>query len=222
MHETSITDAYVRVDRKLLSNYQSTNGFELADGGGQNYQLDLTNIVALEFIFRRPVEGDYTYTNYFVDDIQLWSEPQAAQLDVTPSRVGFGTMNPSPADHRFISTNAAVVDYLVTGYDSWSIEIYSSHSGGVAGLVGNVLSNYVLPLRCWWDEAEATPPDPEIQANWTGLWSYVTHENNAWHPTLTDETGPLATGFEVYFATDPSGSYTQSYSAPVVIEMLVE
>ena len=222
MNETFITNVYQRVDRQLLSNYQSTNGFWLADGGGINWQLDLTNIVAVEFIFRRPVEGDTTATNYFIDDIQLWSPPAFAQLSVTPGAAGLGTIEPSPSNRRFATTNAVAVNYAVSGYDSWSIELYSTNNGGVAGLVGVDLTQYVLPLRCWWGEAGATPPDPEIDMIWTSFWAYVTDESDTWHPTLTDHAGPLGSGFEVHFATDPSGAYTQAYAAPVVIELVVE
>ena len=206
MHATPITNVYQRVDRQLLSNYQSTNGFELADGGGQNYQLDLTNIVSVEFIFSRPVDGNMSDTNYFVDDIELSTTPLVATLSVEPAAIGFGSLNPSPSDHRYISTNAVTVNYEVSGYSSWSIEIYSDFSGGVAGLIGQVHTNYILPRRSWWDEVPATPPDPEPDGNWTQFWSAVTHKNEAWHPTLTDDSAPLASGFKVYFATDATAS----------------
>ncbi len=217
---TVLSTGYQRVEA-VLDRFDA-NGFEVASG--VNWTLELGSIATVTLVFDAQSTHSPYYINYAVDDIQIAYQPpvQAAELSASPDHVGFGLLQASPADHRFQSTNAATVSYTVSGYSSWSIEIYSSHPQGVAGLVGLADTNYTIPLRCWWGGPGGSPPDPEPNSSWTNYWSYVTRAADAWHPTLADQDNPMPANFNVYFATDPSGVRTQAYAAPVTIELKVQ
>jgi hypothetical protein len=220
---TYVTSAYQQVRADLLSTYVSTNGFAV-ESGGVNWELELTNIVEMRFVISRPADsGNAAYTNYYIDDIELVRNPAVAELSLSTDALAFGTLSPSPSDHRFM-TGPVYVDYTVTGYtNTWRIELYSSHASGAMGLIGQQNAAYSMPLKCWYSGASAAPPDPETDSEWANNWAYVTDETNTWHPSPAVSTNsPLASGFQVRFATDASGIYTQTYGTPVTVELMIE
>lgn len=207
----------------ILADLSSTvsNGFEVA--AGVNWELELGRITNVTLVFdAQSVHSPY-YVYYFIDDIELLPLPQVADINLSTSSVHFGTVNPSPADHRFLSSPVRV-DYEVSGYtNTWRMEIYSTHASGRLGLIGEQNSDFFLPLKCWYGPTNFVPQDPEDDWNWGNAYSYVTEETNQWHPTLAVSTNsPISTGFHIYFATDATSVYTQEYSTAVTVELMIE
>ena len=65
--------------------------------------------------------------------------------------------------------------------------------------------------------------DPDNDANWTGAWVFVHDQTNDLYPPLVESTNsPLASPFLLHFGTEVMGMYTQTYSAPVTVELVVD
>jgi hypothetical protein len=199
-----------------------TNGFQVATG--VDWTLDLSAVTNVSLVFDAQDTHLPYYVYYYIDDIDLvyYEAPKIAEITSTPSAVDFGVVHPSPGNRRFESSQI-LLDYVVSGYtNAWSLQVYTTRPDGRPGLVGADDSSYAIPIKCWSGPTNDLMPNPEVYANWTGSWSYVTHETNAWHPTLGTSAAPPDSPFQLFLGIDASGMYTQAYSATAVVEIMIE
>ena len=141
-------------------------------------------------------------------------------LNIDASTLDFGTVNPSPTDHRFRSNILTCEFFAASG--PWSIEVTSDNPADAAGLapVGGG-----IPVQLKFNQPNYGNGDPEDDVNWTGLTA-------VWRPVIdNDAASPLVLGSSAEgdtpdipfsFAIDVDGLAKTNYSGLILFDLVIE
>ncbi len=146
-------------------------------------------------------------------------------LTVSPSTVNFGTVNPSPAIHRFKSNVLTCEFYAANA--PWSVTVVTTNVNDLGGLVGRVgANNYTLPLKFWQANfGGGSNPDPNVSSNWTGAspcFKWIFDEGTLPAMTLGTSASQDGSPIPFVFALDAEGAYKTNYSSSVTFELRIE
>lgn len=147
-------------------------------------------------------------------------------VTIDPAAVSFGTVNPSPAVHRFKS-NMLTCEYYAANAP-WSIEVTTANVGDRVGLVGDIGGgNYhSIPMKFWQaNYGGGTNPDPNINTNWTGdnpVFKWVFDDGLTPAMTLASSASQDASPVPFQFAIDAEGAYKTNYASTVTFELVIE
>ena len=216
----SLTPGY----QQVVLNLDKTDFTRTSTWGIDNNEIDLDRVQTIEFKAdkgSRFIGKSPKYNNIYIDNVMTFHEPAPAVADVTVSGddCGFGVIQPSAAEYRFVSTNAITVNWSVSGASYWSLLSYTENADDRLGMVGVDNSNYSLPIRRWVGPAGTNPPNPMVQANWTNEWGFVNDRGGVQIPLAEKDNSADAGTFDLHFATEVLNVSTQDYSTVVTLDL---
>ncbi len=146
-------------------------------------------------------------------------------LNIEPASVAFGTVNPSPAVHRFKS-NVLTCEYYAANAP-WSIAVTTANTNDLVGLVGRSGTNfYTLPFKFWQANfGGGSNPDPNVQTNWTGAnpcFKWVFDNGTTPAMTLGSSASQDNSPIPFLFAIDAEAAFKTNYSSTVTLELVIE
>lgn len=184
------------------------------------FQNGMNNVYALRFIF---CNNSTNATDYLIDDLELVYEMGDAilALNIPETGLGFGDLAPSRTAYRFLTTNAATVNFTAENVYNWQMFVYTDNNDrrpGLQGIERPQAEN--LPLRAW--AGTGAPPETITSAIWTNLLSIPDAYGDKWPIASSALANTLPSGFTLFLATEVYCAHTQHYAAPVVIELQAE
>lgn len=155
------------------------------------------------------------------------SEVSGAAINVNTTFVSFGTAEPGVPQ---MSMTPIRVTRDTTGFNPFTVRVYTQNPDGQGGLLGNVSMGNHLSIRCWVPNfgggigpGSLIPPDPAMGSNFNDWWFRIPDEmemnpGNIFTWRRLEWTGgemaPTPVGsFDVWFAVDVrSVTPAESYS----------
>jgi hypothetical protein len=144
-------------------------------------------------------------------------------LTVAPASIDFGTVNPSPATHRF-SSNLMTCEFYAANAP-WSIEVSADNPTNLVGLVAERDGEYYsMPLKFWTGNYGGTG-NPNDDDEWTGdnsVFRWVLDSEEDYLFTLATSAEEATSPLEFLFAIDAEGALKTNYTADVTFELIIE
>ncbi|MBN1269991.1 MAG: hypothetical protein JXB04_10400, partial [Kiritimatiellae bacterium] len=147
-----------------------------------------------------------------VDVEAIVGEGSGSFITIEPATLSFGTVNPSPATHRFSSTMLTCEWYAANG--PWSVEVSANNPTNLSGLVAERAGEYYsIPLK-FWTANYGGAGDPNDNDEWTGTnavfrWVLDNEESYLFKLGTSAEESASPTPFK--FAIDAEGALKTNY-----------
>ena len=143
-------------------------------------------------------------------------------ITIVPTSITFGTVNPSPADHRFAS-NILTADFFAATAP-WRIEMTTDNAGDAVGLVEAGGDTMLIKVN----QPNFGVGDPEVDVNWAGnaaVWRFVLDNNDPARTILTFASSvadDASTAIPFQFAIDAAGKKKTSYGSDITFDLIIE